>query len=53
MMDTICKYWAVWRVGSNNNLLCIEGKGTLEECVRFVEPRQQGAYAILPYEPLA
>lgn len=53
LMETVVKYWAVWRVGSNNKLLCIEGKGCLRECVRFVEPRMAGAYAILPYEPIA
>lgn len=52
MMETMHDLWAVWYVSQANQLLYIEGKGTLEECVRFVEPRQPGAYAILPYEPL-
>lgn len=52
-MDTLYKTWCVWRLSSDNKLLCIEVKGTLGECVRFVEPRRLGAYAITPYEPLA
>lgn len=51
-MDAIQELWAVWYVGSDNKLLYIEGKGTLEECVLYVEPRQHGSYAILPFDPL-
>lgn len=49
-MDTIYKEWAVWFVSTQNELLNIEYISTLEDCVRFVEPRQYGVYAILPYE---
>jgi hypothetical protein len=49
-MDTIYRGWAVWYVSSQNELLYVEYVGTLENCVRFVEPRQCGVYAILPYE---
>lgn len=51
-METMHKMWAVWYVDSAQKLLYIEGKGSLEECVKFVEPRQEGAYAIMPYTPL-
>lgn len=51
-MDTLYKLWAVWYVSPTNGHLYIEGKGSLEECVRFVESRMLGEYAIMPYEPL-
>ena len=51
-METMYPLWAVWRISSTNGLLCIEWKGSLEECVRLVEPRMLGAYAIMPYKPL-
>lgn len=52
MIETMYKMWAVWYVNGDNKLSHIEGKGSLEECVRFVEPRLEGAYVIMPYTPL-
>ena len=49
-MDTLYKLWCVWYISSTNQLLNIEFIGKLSECVNFVEPRQYGCYAILPYE---
>lgn len=49
-MDTIYKQWAVWYVGHKKELLNIEYISTLQDCVRFVEPRQYGVYTILPYD---
>lgn len=52
MMNTLYKTWCVWSVVGKGLLLDIQKKGTLEECVRFVEPRLLGAFVIMPYEPL-
>lgn len=49
-MNTLCKQWCVRLVGGSNHLLQVEFIGKLEECVRFVEPRCHGRYAILPHE---
>ena len=49
-MDTLAKQWCVWLIGRKNHLLSIEFVGGLEECVRFVEPRCYGYYAIMPYD---
>lgn len=51
-METIQPLWCVWYVSQSNKLLHVEHKGALLDCVRFVEPRLHGAYAILPYDPL-
>jgi len=49
-MDTIAKQWCVWLIGSSRQLLNIEFIGSIDDCVRFVDPRCYGYYAILPYE---
>lgn len=49
-MDTLAKQWCVWLISSSHQLLNIELIGSIEDCVRFVEPRLYGYYAIMPYE---
>ena len=48
MMDTLTKRWCVWSVSSSNHLMRVEFIGNLEECVRFVDPKCHGCYAIIP-----
>ncbi len=49
-MDTLAKQWCVWLIGSSHQLLNIEFIGSLDDCVRFVDPRCYGHYVIMPYE---
>ena len=47
-MATLYKKWSVLYISSEQKILGEEFYGTLEECVRFVEPRCYGYYAIKP-----
>lgn len=47
-MDTLVKKWQVWAVTDSHKLIHPAFEGSIENCVRFVEPRLAGAYAILP-----
>lgn len=49
-METIAKQWCVWLIDSSNKLLNIEYKGSLEDCVVFVEISTYGYYGIMPYD---
>lgn len=49
-METLYKKWSVLYISSEQKILSEEFSGTLEECVRFVEPRRYGCYAIKPKE---
>lgn len=49
-METISEKWCVWLIGSSRQLLNIEYVGSLDDCVRFVDPRCYGYYAIMPYD---
>lgn len=50
-MDTLYSRWAVWSLTSQGALMRREFIGSIEACIRFVEPRQYGSWAILPYDP--
>lgn len=47
-MDTITQLWQVWYVTADRHLLYCDFTATLVECVRVIEARQQGAWAIIP-----
>lgn len=47
-METLYKKWRVLYISREQKILSEEFSGTLEECVRFIEPRCYGFYAIMP-----
>lgn len=47
-METMYKEWSVMYISREQKLISEEFTGTLEECVRFVEPRCYGYFAIKP-----
>lgn len=49
-MDTTFETWAVWYLTPAKKLVTIYYTGTLQECVNYVQPRQYGCWAILPYD---
>lgn len=50
-MDTLYSQWAAWSLTLSGALIRREFTGSIEACIRFVEPRRYGSWAILPYDP--